>query len=96
VNDELSAIKKSLPAAIELLASGGRICAISFHSLEDRLVKDAFRRAARGCVCDEEHCRCNNEPRAMVITKKPVLPGAEEIAKNKRARSARLRVAEKL
>ncbi len=96
VNDELSAITKSLPAAIGILAPGGRICAISFHSLEDRIVKNEFRRAARGCTCREEQCRCKGVPRISILTKKPVVPGEEEIRNNKRARSARLRVAEKL
>lgn len=96
VNDELSAIKKSLPAAIDILEAGGRICAISFHSLEDRIVKNEFRRAARGCTCGEEECRCNNAPKVSILTKKPVVPGEEEIQNNKRARSARLRVAEKV
>ncbi len=96
VNDELSAIEKSLPAAIDILAPGGRICAISFHSLEDRIVKNAFRRAARGCTCREEQCRCTGVPRISILTKKPAVPVAPEIEHNKRARSARLRVAEKL
>lgn len=96
VNDELSAIEKSLPAAIDILSPGGRICAISFHSLEDRIVKNAFKRAARGCTCHEEQCRCKNAPRVLVLTKKPVLPEESEIENNRRSRSARLRVAEKL
>lgn len=96
VNNELSSIKKSLPAAVDILAPGGRICAISFHSLEDRIVKNEFRRAARGCICHEEQCRCKGVPRISILTKKPVVPGKEEIENNKRARSARLRVAEKL
>jgi len=62
VNDELPAIEASLRAALDLAAPGGRICAISFHSLEDRIVKNVFRRAARGCACDERDCRCRNEP----------------------------------
>ncbi len=96
VNDELSAITKSLPAAIGILAPGGRICTISFHSLEDRIVKNEFKRAARGCTCREEQCRCKGVPGISILTKKPIIPGEDEIKNNKRARSARLRVAEKL
>ncbi len=96
VNDELSAIGPSLRAALDLAAPGGRICAISFHSLEDRIVKNAFRRAARGCACEEKECRCNGAPLVRVLTKKPVVPGDAEAAANKRARSAKLRVVERL
>lgn len=96
VNDELSAISVSIPAAIRLLASGGRLCAISFHSLEDRIVKNAFRRAQRGCVCDGNNCCCSDVPQINVLTKKPIVPSMHEVAQNKRARSAKLRVAEKL
>ncbi|MCX7679861.1 MAG: 16S rRNA (cytosine(1402)-N(4))-methyltransferase RsmH [Spirochaetes bacterium] len=96
VNEELSAISTSIPAAIRLLASGGRLCAISFHSLEDRIVKNAFRRAERGCLCNDEPCRCYDRVRINVLTKKPVVPTIHEIARNKRSRSAKMRVAEKL
>lgn len=96
VNDELSAIETSLRDALGLVASGGRICAISFHSLEDRIVKNIFRRASKGCVCTEEQCLCRNDPLVKILTKKPVVPGDAEMASNRRARSAKLRVAEKI
>jgi len=98
VNDELGAIERSLDDAHGLLAPGGRIMAISFHSLEDRIVKDKFRRLGRGCVCSEEprNCRCAGSPYVKLLTKKPLRPDVEETARNSRARSARLRVCEKL
>ena len=98
VNDELSAIERSLKDAYEYLAPGGRIIAISFHSLEDRIVKHRFRRMARGCNCDEDmrYCQCDSSPFVKILTKKPLGPGEDEISLNKRARSARLRVCEKI
>ncbi len=98
VNGELDAIEKSLGGAPGVLASGGRILAISFHSLEDRIVKYAFRRLARGCTCgaDPAHCECDGEPVAKILTKKPVTPSVEECNRNPRARSAKLRVCEKI
>lgn len=98
VNDELSAIEKSLETAHEFLAPGGRIMAISFHSLEDRIVKNRFRRLAKGCTCGEEpgRCMCGGEPVVRILTKKPVRPGRDEIMQNRRSRSAKLRVCEKL
>lgn len=98
VNDELTAIEKSLEKAHEFLASGGRIMAISFHSLEDRIVKNRFRRLAAGCTCEEDpgRCRCSGSPAVRILTKKPVCPGDDEVMKNRRSRSAKLRVCEKL
>lgn len=98
VNDELGAIEKSLDDAHALLAPGGRIMAISFHSLEDRIVKEKFRRLGRGCLCREEprNCRCGNRPFVNLLTKKPLRPDVEETGRNSRARSARLRVCEKV
>lgn len=98
VNDELSAIGKSLRDAAGFLMPGGRIAAISFHSLEDRIVKNTFRRMASGCSCELEpqHCRCTGKPLVAIVTKKPVLPGDDEIALNKRSRSAKMRVCEKI
>jgi len=97
-NDELSAIERSLGDAQGLLATGGRIMAISFHSLEDRIVKEKFRRLGRGCTCeaDPRTCRCVNKPYVKILTKKPLRPEVDEIENNNRARSARLRVCEKL
>jgi 16S rRNA (cytosine1402-N4)-methyltransferase len=98
VNDELASIEKSLGQAYRLLDAGGRIMAISFHSLEDRIVKEKFRRLARGCACeaDEGGCRCSGEELVKLLTKKPRRPLVEEIEKNPSARSARLRVCEKM
>ncbi len=98
VNDELAAIGASLRGAARLLAPGGRIIAISFHSLEDRVVKDSFRRMAAGCECGEEprHCRCTGSPLVRILTKKPLLPGETELAENRRSRSAKMRVCEKI
>jgi 16S rRNA (cytosine1402-N4)-methyltransferase len=98
VNDELEALKEGLKAAIGVLEKGGRLCVISFHSLEDRIIKDVFRELARGCTCpvDFPVCVCNKKSTLKIIAKKPILPQEEEIAANPRSRSAKLRVAEKL
>ncbi|HSV95557.1 MAG TPA: 16S rRNA (cytosine(1402)-N(4))-methyltransferase RsmH [Spirochaetota bacterium] len=98
VNDELAAIRASLRDAARLLAEGGRIIAISFHSLEDRVVKDSFRRMAAGCKCGEEprHCRCTGSPLLRILTKKPLVPGDAELTENRRSRSAKMRVCEKI
>lgn len=97
VNKETESLKKALPDAIDALEKGGRIAVISYHSLEDRLTKEAFRRAASDCVCESglPVCVCGHKKTAKIITKKPVSPSEEEIKNNSRARSARLRVAEK-
>lgn len=97
VNDELSNLRAAISSGAELLRPGGRFSIISFHSLEDRIVKEAFRAAERGCTCppDLPVCHCKEEPKLKVITKRPVRPGAEEIDSNPRARSARLRTAER-
>jgi 16S rRNA (cytosine1402-N4)-methyltransferase len=97
-NNELGAIESSLASFHRLLAPGGRAMAISFHSLEDRIVKERFRRLARGCLCGEEmrDCRCAGEPIVKLLTKKPLRPEVDEIEQNPRARSARLRVCEKM
>jgi 16S rRNA (cytosine1402-N4)-methyltransferase len=98
VNDELGSIERALPQALEVLRPGGRIVAIAYHSLEDRIVKDTFRRWAKGCTCPPEFpvCRCGKRAAVLVLTKKPLRPGAIEVAANARARSARLRACEKL
>ena len=95
VNDELEALEHALPAALDTLHPGGRIAVISFHSLEDRIVKRFFRREARGCTCPPEFpvCVCGREPSLRVLTKKAIRPTAEEVAANPRAGSARLRAA---
>ena len=96
VNDELSNLKEVLPQALEIITKGGRLAVISFHSLEDKIVKNFFRREARGCLCPSElpKCQCQHQPRIKVITKKPIIPSQKEIMENPRIRSAKLRVAE--
>lgn len=98
VNSEQDVLRKGLDAAIRWLRPGGRICSISYHSIEDRIVKDTFARFADRCVCppDLPVCACGKEPMIRVMTKKPITPSDEEIERNPRARSAKLRVAEKL
>ena len=97
VNRELDAITPAIEAVIDALIPGGRLSIISFHSLEDRSVKTAFASAASGCTCPRDFpvCVCGRTPRVDIITKKPILPSASELAENPRARSAKLRVAEK-
>jgi len=98
VNDELGSLEAGLPAAFEMLRPGGRISVISFHSLEDRIVKQFFRDRARGCTCPPEFpvCVCGREPELRIITPKPLRPSAREVDENPRAASARLRSAVKL
>lgn len=96
VNSELEELTLFLQKIPHYLRSGGRLAIISFHSLEDRAVKQAFKQAARGCVCPEKQmvCTCEGIPRLEIVTKKPVIPGEGEIARNRRSRSAKLRVAQ--
>ena len=98
VNDELAQLDAALPLAWELLATGGRLAAISFHSLEDRAVKRFLAARSRGCVCPPELpvCVCGREPEAELITRRAVAPTAGEVAANPRSRSAHLRAARKL
>jgi len=98
VNDELGVLSRGLESAIRWLAPGGRIAVISYHSLEDRIVKQLFVESARGCICppDLPVCTCGNEPILRLVTRKAVTPSEEEIERNPRARSARLRVAQKI
>lgn len=98
VNQELANLEKFLESAIDILKKEGRLGIISFHSLEDRIVKNVFRQNARGCICPKEFpiCQCGKKARIKIITKKPIAPGAEEIQNNPRARSAKLRICEKI
>lgn len=97
VNGELDVLRRGLEAAIRWLNPGGRIAVLSYHSLEDRIVKDAFARLADRCTCppDLPVCLCGKQPIVDLVTRKPLVPTPEEIARNPRARSAKLRVAEK-
>lgn len=98
VNDELGALERVLPDAVSLLRPGGRLAVISFHSLEDRIVKHFIRDQSRECSCPPEApiCTCETEPRLRMVTRKVVRPSEVELEANPRSRSARLRVAEKL
>jgi 16S rRNA (cytosine1402-N4)-methyltransferase len=98
VNEEIDALEAALPQAVEILAVGGRLAAISFHSLEDRVVKRFLRRESRDCICPPElpMCTCDHRATVRSITRKPIWPAADEVAANPRARSARLRVAERI
>jgi 16S rRNA (cytosine1402-N4)-methyltransferase len=97
VNDELEALELALPAAVGMLRPGGRIAVVSFHSLEDRIVKRFFAAQARGCVCPPDFpvCVCGREPSLRLVTRKAVRPSPQEIAGNPRSASARLRVAQR-
>lgn len=98
VNDELGALERGLPGAIELLKPGGRVAVISFHSLEDRFVKNLFRDLSRDCICPPHQpiCTCEWQPVVRLVTRKAIQASDEEMQVNPRSRSARLRVAEKL
>ena len=98
VNDELGVLERALNTAMHQLAPGGRIAVVSYHSLEDRLVKQLFQEASRDCVCPPESpiCTCDTTPSIKVITSSPRTPSEEEVHTNPKARSAKLRVAERL
>jgi 16S rRNA (cytosine1402-N4)-methyltransferase len=98
VNDELRALEKALPDAVDALGAGGRAAVISYHSLEDRIVKSYLTEQARGCVCPPDFpvCRCAARARLRVLTRRPVRPHAAEIEANPRSRAAKLRAAERL
>ena len=98
VNDELGSVEKAMEVAVPLLNPGGRLAVITFHSLEDRIVKLAMADAAKGCTCPPRLpvCVCGNKPKVKLISRKPIVSSEEELEKNPRARSAKLRVCEKL
>lgn len=98
VNDELMQLRTFLPASLDILESHGRLAIISFHSGEDRIVKRFFEEEAKNCICPPEfpECRCDKRARIWKITKKPIEPSEEEIRSNPRARSAKLRIVEKI
>jgi 16S rRNA (cytosine1402-N4)-methyltransferase len=98
VNGELDRLERALPQAVEVLRSGGRLAVISFHSLEDRIVKRFMREEARGCICPPELpvCVCGRTPRLHIITPRPTVASEAEVVENPRARSAKLRIAERI
>lgn len=98
VNHELDVLERGLEAAVRWLNPGGRVCVISYHSLEDRIVKQHFQELSKGCTCppDIPVCVCGNVPIVKVTTRKPLVATAEEVARNPRARSAKIRCAERL
>ncbi len=98
VNDELGALERALPQALDVLRPGGRLVVIAFHSLEDRIVKQFFRQEARDCICPPRQpvCTCGHKARVRILTRKPVVPSEAEIQANPRSRSAKLRAVEKV
>jgi len=98
VNDELGAVETVMKKAVPLLNPGGRLAVITFHSLEDRIVKNAMAEAAKGCTCPPSFpvCVCGKKPQVRIVTRKPIVSGEEELERNPRARSAKLRICEKL
>lgn len=98
VNNELGILENTINDMVDLLKPGGRICIITFHSLEDRIVKNVFRNLENPCTCPRDFpiCVCGKKPKVKVITRKPILPGQEELENNRRAHSAKLRIAEKI
>ena len=98
VNGELDVIEPAIRDAVSMLKSGGRIAIITFHSLEDRIVKQTFASLATGCTCPKDFpiCVCNNRPKVKIVNKKPIVPSKTELEENPRSRSAKLRVAEKI
>lgn len=98
VNQELASLEEFLDEAVNLLNPGGRLCILSFHSLEDRIVKERFKALAKGCTCPPQFpkCVCGKAPQVSILTKRPVRPGPQEVRTNPKARSAKLRAAERL
>lgn len=97
VNNELGVIKKMIDDSVDMMNKGGRICIITFHSLEDRIVKNEYKYLSLDCICPPEmpFCQCDKESQIKIISRKPILPSDEEVENNPRSRSAKLRVAEK-
>ncbi|EKE11313.1 MAG: Ribosomal RNA small subunit methyltransferase H [uncultured bacterium] len=98
INRELEVLEEFIPCAMDSLKKTGRLAIISFHSLEDRIVKNIFRKNARGCICPPDFpiCQCGQAAKVKIITKKPIVPGEMEVSENPRARSAKLRICEKI
>ena len=98
VNGELKILKRAIEDFLDVLSPGGRLSVITFHSLEDRIVKNVFAEYAKGCICPKEFpvCVCGKKPEVKLITRKPILPSDEELEVNSRSKSAKLRIAEKI
>ena len=98
VNGELDVLERSIPIMCKLLNKGGRLCIITFHSLEDRIVKEAFKGLYKDCICPPDFpiCTCNKRREIKIITKKPIIPTKDEIDRNPRARSSKLRIGERI
>ena len=98
MNDELGSVDKMVRSAVPRLNPGGRLAIISFHSLEDRIVKNGLAEYAKGCTCPPDFpvCVCGKKPQIKLVNRKPIVSGPQELEENPRARSAKLRVAEKL
>ena len=98
VNKELEVLENSIDTMIDLLNDGGRLSIITFHSLEDRIVKNKFKNSENPCICPKNFpvCVCGRKSKGRVITRKPIIPGGEEIKENKRAKSSKLRVFERV
>ena len=98
INEELSALSDALEQSLDILGIGGKLAVISYHSLEDRIVKNFFRKESKYCIClpNISKCECKHEPKLKIITKKPISPSSNEIASNRRSRSAKLRVIERI
>lgn len=96
LNRELEVLRDSLDSMIDILGDGGRLCIITFHSLEDRIVKNIFRRNENPCTCPSNFpvCVCGKKPKGKVVTRKPILPSEEEMEENPRSKSAKLRIFE--
>ena len=98
VNQELEGLEDAIKGMVDKLSTKGRFCVISFHSLEDRIVKDAFKDAVTGCICPPKTpiCICGHKPKGTLVNRKPIVSSQEEIANNSRCTSAKLRVLEKI
>jgi|TARA_B100001750_G_C15505418_1_gene600039 16S rRNA (cytosine1402-N4)-methyltransferase len=98
INEELSSLHKALDQSLDILGEGGRIAVISYHSLEDRIVKNFFKKESKYCIClpNITKCECNHKPKIKIITKKPLVASVNELQDNRRSRSAKLRVAERI
>lgn len=98
VNDELKGVERVIPKALKVLKQGGRLAIISFHSLEDRIVKNSLKETTKDCICPPRQpiCNCNKKSEAKIVTKKPIIANETEIKENPRARSAKLRILEKI